>query len=169
MKTKFSTRNLVLFGLFIALEIVFTRFLQVSIPLSKDRISLGFIPVSMGGMQFGPLGGGIIAGIADLIRASLLPDAGGAINPLYTVTAVLKGVLYGAFLYKNTDWKRILLVSFLIFLFVNVGLNSAITAFSYGGTFLARVAVKIWPNLANFLLQVAILIPALPTMRRRLR
>ena len=168
MKTKFSTRNLVLFGLFIGLEIVLTRVLQISIPMSKDRISLGFIPVAMGGMQFGPVGGGIIAGVSDLIRAFLLPDAGGSINLLFTITATLKGVLYGAFLYKNTDWKRIVLVSFLLFVFVNVGLNSAITAFSYGGTFLARVAVKIWPAALNFVLQVAILIPLLPKMERRL-
>ncbi len=171
MKTKFSTRNVVLFGLLICLEIILTRFIQLPVPmfaLSKDRISLGFLPVAMGGMLFGPVGGGIIAALSDILRALLLPY-GGAINPLFTVTATLKGVLYGAFLYKNTDWKRILLVSFLLFVFVNVGLNSVITAFSYGGTFMARVSVKIWPAFVNFLLQIAILIPALPNLERRLR
>ncbi len=171
MKTKFTTRNLVFAGLLIALEIILSRFIQIPIPffeISKDRISLGFLPVAVGGTLYGPVGGGIIAAVADIIRAIILPQ-GGAINPLYTLTAALRGVLYGAFLCKSTDWRRITLVSAIIFVFVNIGLNSAITAFSYGGTFWARVITKWIPSLANFLIQLAVLIPALPKLERSLR
>lgn len=170
MQKQFTTRRLVFAGLLLALEILLTRFVQIPVPffeVSKDRISLGFLPVAVGGMVFGPLGGGLLAGLSDILRAILLPQ-GGAINPLFTLTAALRGVLYGAFLQKKQGWVRIFLVSLLIFVFVNIGLNSAITAFSYGGTFLSRVITKLPAATANFLLQLAFLMPALPRLERSL-
>lgn len=170
MKRSFSTRALVFAALLIALEILLSRFVQIPIPgfaLSKDRISLGFLPISVGGMLYGPFGGGMIAALADIIRAILLPQ-GGAINPLFTITAMLRGVLYGLFLRKGQGWKRILVVSFIIFFVINVGLNSAFTAYSYGGTFFARLITKLPAALSNFLLQLAVLIPVLPKLERRL-
>lgn len=171
MKTKFSTKTLVFAGLLIAMEIILSRFVQIPIPffeISKDRISLGFLPVAAGGMLYGPVGGGIIAGLADIIRAILLPQ-GGAINPLYTFTALLRGVLYGAFLHKSTEWRRVLLVSTIILAGVNLLLNSAITAFSYGGTFWARLITKLIPALVNYAIQLAVLIPALPRLERSMQ
>lgn len=171
MKRTLSTRALVFAGLLIALEILLSRFVQIPVPgfeVSKDRISLGFLPIATGGMLYGPLGGGIIAALSDILRAILLPQ-GGAINPLFTVTATLRGVLYGMFLCKRQDWKRISAVSFLIFILVNLGLNSAFTAYSYGGTFVARLITKLPAAVSNFLIQLAVLIPVLPKLERRLR
>ena len=170
MKSKFSTRNLVFAGLLIGLEMIFTRFVQIPLPsflVSKDRISLGFLPVAVGGMLYGPFWGGAIAALADIIRALVWPQ-GGAINPLFVITAGLRGVLYGVFLYKKPSTARILIVSAIIFVFVNVFLNSAFTAFSYGGTLLSRIATKIWPALVNLVLQVLILPAALPRLGRSL-
>ncbi len=170
MKTKLTTRSLVFAGLLIALEIILTRFVQIPVPLfetSKDRISLGFLPVAVSGMLYGPFGGGLVAALSDIIRALILPQ-GGALNPLFTLTATLRGVLYGAFLYKRPTPIRIVTVSLVICIFVNIGLNSAITAFSYGGTFVARVVTKSWPALVNFLLQALLLPAALPRIERSL-
>ncbi len=170
MKRSFSTRALVFAGLLIALEILLSRFVQIPVPgfaLSKDRISLGFLPVAAGGMLYGPFGGGLIAALSDIIRAILLPQ-GGAINPLFTVTAALRGVLYGLFLKKGQNPKRILAVSAIIFFVVNLGLNSAFTAYSYGGTFMARLVMKLPAAVSNFLLQLVVLIPVLPKLERRL-
>ncbi|MBQ7033570.1 MAG: folate family ECF transporter S component [Clostridia bacterium] len=170
MKTKFSTRTVVFAGLLIALEIILSRFVQIPIPffeVSKDRISLGFLPVAIAGTFWGPVGGGLIAAVADIIRAIVFPQ-GGAINPLFTFTATARGVLYGAFLCRTTDWRRIFTVSTLIFLCVNLGLNSWITAFSYGGTFWARLVTKLVPASVNYVLQIAVLIPALPRLERSL-
>ena len=170
MKTKFTTQHIVFAGLLVAMEILFSRFLQIPIPffeISKDRISLGFIPVAVGGMLYGPVGGGVIAGVADIIRAIILPQ-GGAINPFFTVTAILRGVLYGSFLHKATDWRRILTVSTIILAGVNLILNSAITSFSYGGTFMARLITKLIPAFSNYLIQLVVLIPALPRLERSL-
>lgn len=168
MKRKLTTKMLVFAGLLIALEILLTRFIQIYLPIfdeSRDRISLGFLPVAVGGTLFGPVGGGIIAAVADIIRAIIFPQ-GGAINPLYTVVAALRGILYGAFLYKSTSWLRVFIVTTLILVGVNLGLHSAITAFSYGGTFWARLITKLIPALSNYILQLAILIPVLPKLER---
>ncbi len=170
MKTKITTRHLVFAGLLIAMEIILSRFVQIPIPyfeISKDRISLGFFPVAVGGMLYGPFGGGLIAGLSDILRAILLPQ-GGAINPLFTLTALSRGVLYGVAFEKSTNWRSVFLVSLVILLVVNLGFNSAITAFSYGGTFWARLYTKLVPALVNFAIQLAVLIPALPKLERRL-
>ncbi len=170
MKTKFTTRHLVFAGLLIAMEIILSRFVQIPIPYfeyTKDRISLGFFPVAVGGMLYGPFGGGLIAGLADILRAVILPQ-GGAINPLFTLTALARGILYGIAFEKSTSWRHILLVSLVILLFVNLGLNSAITAFSYGGTFWVRLYTKLVPALVNFVIQLAVLVPTLPKLERRL-
>ena len=171
MKTKFTTKSLVFAGLLIAMEIILSRFVQIPIPyfeLSKDRISLGFLPVAVGGMLYGPFGGGLIAGLADILRAIILPQ-GGAINPLFTLTALSRGVLYGVLLHSGTDKKRIFTVSLIILVFINLYANSLITAFSYGGTFWARLYTKLIPAIVNFAIQCAVLMPSLPKIERRLR
>ncbi len=171
MKTKFTTKSLVFAGLLIAMEIILSRFVQIPIPyfeLSKDRISLGFLPVAVGGMLYGPFGGGLIAGLADILRAVLLPQ-GGAINPLFTLTALSRGVLYGVMLKGKLNKKRVLIVSLIILVVINLGANSLITSFSYGGTFWVRVYTKLIPAIVNFVLQCAVLMPSLPKIERRLR
>ncbi|MBQ7036555.1 MAG: folate family ECF transporter S component [Clostridia bacterium] len=171
MKSKLTTKRLVFASLLIAMEIILSRFVQIPIPyfeLSKDRISLGFLPVAVGGMLYGPFGGGLIAGLADILRAILLPQ-GGAINPLFTLTALSRGILYGVAFSTKTDKKRVFAVSIIILFVINLGLNSAITAFSYGGTFWARVYTKLIPATINFVLQCAVLMPSLPKIERRLR
>ena len=144
------------------MEIILTRFIQIPLSLlpvfelSKDRISLGFLPVAMSGMLFGPLWGGVVAGVADIIRAIILP-VGGAFNPLFTITAAMRGVVYGALLHKNCSFGKILGASFIIFLFVNGILNTLFVTISYGTPFSVFFITKLLANTANLILQVIIL------------
>ena len=120
-----NTRKVIYAGLLIALEILMTRFIQIPLSwapifaLSKDRISLGFLPIAVAGMLMGPVYGGLVGAIADIIRAIIFP-VGGAFNPLFTISAGLKGVIYGSILKKNCSFTRIIIASLIIGIFITL-------------------------------------------------
>lgn len=97
MKMKFSVRTLVHVALFIAIQVLLSR-LCALINLPTVRISLGFVPIAICAMMFGPLWSGVTAGIADIIGAILVPT--GSFFPPLTVSAILTGVVFGLFLYR---------------------------------------------------------------------
>lgn len=165
-----STKKLVFSALLIALEVVMTRFLQIPVLIDgfTNRINFGFLPVALGGMFGGIWSGGLIAGLADFIRAIIFPQ-GGAINPLFCITAFLRGVTYGAFLADKVTPKRICLASLCIFVVINVGLIPLITSFSYGGTFVSRFLTALPVSVVNLVLQLPTLLFVLPLLERDFR
>ena len=95
-KKEFSinTQQLVTMALLVALDIVLSRF--ASINMWNTRIGFGFVPIVVAGMLLGPFKAAITAAVADVIGALLVPT--GAFFPGLTVTAVLRGLLYGIML-----------------------------------------------------------------------
>ncbi|MDF2678515.1 MAG: hypothetical protein K0Q97_2867, partial [Bacillota bacterium] len=100
---KIDTQSLVLMGTLIAIEIVLSRFLSLS--AWNMRIGFGFVPLAIAAMLLGPVKAGIVGAVADIIGAILFPT--GAFFPGFTLTAFLKGVVYGLFLYKKQNNLRI--------------------------------------------------------------
>lgn len=96
MKQLLNTKNLAIIGMLIALDIIFTRFWMIQTP--QIRISLGFFAIALIGMLYGPIIGGIAAGLSDIIGWSIAPYA--PFFPGFTLTAVLLGVIFGYFLHK---------------------------------------------------------------------
>lgn len=95
MKTpKIQGTTLVLMGLLTAMEILLSRLFAIRTPIVT--IGLGFIPITVAAMLFGPVKGGTVAALADFIGAVLFPI--GAYFPGFTLTAFLTGVIYGLFL-----------------------------------------------------------------------
>lgn len=95
-KKEFSinTQQLVTMALLVALDIVLSRF--GSINLWNTRIGFGFVPIVVAGMMLGPTKAAVTAAVADIVGALLVPT--GAFFPGLTVTAVLRGILYGTML-----------------------------------------------------------------------
>jgi len=88
-------------SLLIALEIVLTRFLAISTPIT--RISLAFIPVAICGMMFGPGWTALASVIADIIGMLLFNTQGSGFHLGITLNAALSGMVYGIFLYNKTS------------------------------------------------------------------
>lgn len=101
-----KTRETVLMGLLIALDVVTASFLTVRTPFLK--IGTSFIPVSLTGLLFGPLLGGIGAGMADIVQYLLFPS--GAYIPGITLNSFLAGAVYGFLLYRKNPsiWRTFL-------------------------------------------------------------
>lgn len=94
---KINTKQLMHISLFVAMEVILTRFLSISTPIV--RIGFGFVPIAICAMLYGPVWAGVAGGLADLIGAVLFPI--GAYFPGFTLSAVLTGAVFGLFLYHK--------------------------------------------------------------------
>lgn len=140
---KTSFRTVTYLAFLIALQIVLSRFLSIATPIMK--ISLGFVPVAIAGMLFGPLYGGMVAAVADFLGAILFPI--GPYFPGFTLTAFLTGAIYGVFLYqKEKSWVRIIFAILIIALVLNLGLNTFWIMVITGKGYLALLPARLMQN-----------------------
>ena len=118
-KAKFSTRTLTMLALLVAMEIVLSRFLSIS--MWNIKIGFSFVPVVVAAILYGPLAAGIVGALADFIGAILFPI--GAYFPGFTLTAFLTGCVFGLFLHKKQDWPHSIAAvginQFILSLFLN--------------------------------------------------
>lgn len=103
-KKQFDIRTVVMLGLLTAMEIVLSRFCSIS--AWNIKIGFSFVPVAAAAILFGPLQAGSVAALGDFLGASLFPI--GAYFPGFTLTAFLTGVIFGLFLHKKQNARRIL-------------------------------------------------------------
>lgn len=137
-----KTRTFVFLSLFIAMQIILTRFLSIQTPII--RIGFSFLPLALSAVLFGPVYAGIAAAIADVIGMMLFPQ--GTYFPGFTFSALLSGILYGIVLYKKpVTIIRAAFAVLLVSLFVDLGFNtlwlSIITGKAAAALFIPR-AVK---------------------------
>ncbi len=146
-----STKALVQCALLIAISIVLTRLLTISTPFL--RINLGGVPILLAGVLFGPLGGGIVGALADLIGGTL---AGYSINPLITLGTALTGVFMGlCYHYLPLAKPNVRLLSGVVFgnLIGSVIVNSLALHLYYGyawGVLALRIPNNIIVGAAEF-------------------
>jgi len=91
---KISARKITNMGFLIALSIILTRIASLRIAVGGVegiRIGLGKFPVVLGGILFGPVAGGIIGGLSDLLGYIINPI--GAYMPHFTITSALTGII----------------------------------------------------------------------------
>ena len=139
MIKKIDTRRMVLIGLLIALQIIFTRFLSIEIG-QIIRISFAFIPMAMVGIAFGPFYGGTSAAIANLLGAVL---RGISPFPGFVLSAFLAGTIYGLILHKQPKkmWRITTAVA-LICGIVNIGLNTLWVHMLTGNPFFILLPIR---------------------------
>ncbi len=116
---KGTTKNIAYFGLLIALNVILTRVGSIRIGGGGTeivRIGFGGYPVIFAGIVFGPLGGGVVGAIGDLIGMIISPM--GPYMPHFTLSAALTGVIPGLIMlmFKDTKsrtsfWKLLLAIA----------------------------------------------------------
>lgn len=90
---RFSTRTLTLAAMLVALQIVLSKFLRVQMT-DSIRLSIDSVPILLAGIWLGPVAGGAVGAVADLLGTVLFPTAG-AYYPLLTVAFLLIGLVSG--------------------------------------------------------------------------
>jgi ECF transporter S component (folate family) len=141
-------------GMVLAVSIVLSFFnIYVTETL---RIGPAYLATAMLGMLYGPVTGGIAAGLGDILKYLIKPS--GPFFPGYTLTALLGGVVYGTFLYKNkVTVLRCVLSKTFINIFLNLGLNTLWSSILYGKGFFAILIPRVYANVALLPLQIILL------------
>ena len=157
-KNSFDVTKVTRIGLLIAVEIVLSRFLSISTPITK--IGFAFIPLSMIGMMYGPLYGGIAGALCDFIGAILFPI--GAYFPGYTLTAALSGATYGYFLQKGgaKSVAKVTAASLIINLVYHLGINTYWTTLFTGKGYLALLPTRIFSNVVLLPMEIIVIMLA---------
>ena len=152
---KFDTVKLTRIALLIAMEIVLSRFLSIKTPVVK--IGFAFIPLSVIGMMYGPLYGGIAGALCDFIGAILFPI--GAYFPGYTLTAALSGATYGLFLQNGgaKSLAKVTVASIIINLVYHLGINTYWTTFFTGKGYLALLPTRIFSNVVLMPMEIIVI------------
>ena len=111
-------------------------------------IKIGFsgIPNQIVDYLFGPVTGGLFAGILDIVKYFMRPDGGFFFG--FTFNAMLAAFIYGCFYYRQKlTPKRVLIAKLVVILIVNVLLNTLWLDMLYGKGFLAILPARALKNL----------------------
>ena len=151
-------KKIVLSALLLASLIILARFLSIKTPILV--ISFSFIPLALSAILLGPAWTATIAILGDLIGATLFPS--GPFFPGFTLSAGISGLIYGLLLYKKpekpiTDLKFILkitLSTIIVFVIVNIGLNTLWISMLYNKAVLAIIPTRAIAQAVMFPIQV---------------
>ncbi len=163
-------------ALLCAMQIVFARFLVIPIGDSM-RFSLSFIPVVIAARRYGVRGGATVYGLGDFLGAIIFPT-GGAFQIGFTVTAVISGLIFGAFLGENSPLRtrvrlpeaaRIICAVLSSQLICSLLLNSFWLSFYYGMPFFARLLTRVPQILVIGTLQIIFMILFLDKIYKALK
>ena len=127
-KQLFTTQQLVVLALLVALQVVLGKFVQIN--LIFKEINLGFLPVAVAGALLGPVPAVVVGALGDVIGSLLFPT--GLFRLGFTLTAGLVGLAYGLALFRRTDsllWAVIAMASGAV---INLLLNSYWLSDIYG-------------------------------------
>lgn len=105
-------QNLTIAAMLLALNILLFFFFSIKIT-DSIRFSFSYLPIAASGSMFGPVVGGIVAAVGDIMNFILKPT--GAYFPGFTLNALLSGMIYGFVLYKQpVSIKRTVVARFIV-------------------------------------------------------
>lgn len=165
MHTKrIPTKAMAVMAMLIALNIILTRFLSISLT-EFMRLSFGFLPTAVAGYLLGPIPAAVVGGLADFLGYLLNPT--GPYHFGFTLTAMLAGVTYGLLFFKR-DVKlwRVLLAKLIIDLCFNIGLNTLWIHDLYGRAIMVLLPSRAYKNLFQYPVDVALLFATLLLLKR---
>ncbi|MBR5262692.1 MAG: folate family ECF transporter S component [Clostridia bacterium] len=142
--------KLILCALFIAMQVVLSRFLSINLQYLK--IGFSFIPVMFASYLFGPAGGVVVATVSDLVGAIAFPS--GAFFPGFTVTAALSGFIYGFAFYKNCSTLKIIAGVLTNEIVCSLVLNTIWLSIMYTSDFTTLLATRVWQAVAMVIVQI---------------
>ncbi len=140
-------------AMLLALSVILGLF---KIPISQvSEIRLQFLPVAMGGMLFGPLYGGIIGGLSDILGYIVRPT--GPFFPGFTISAIVQGAIYGIMLKKDQSLKMVMIAQGVDCIVVSMILNPVWLYFMYDMGFAALFVTRLIKILVMYPVNVILL------------
>lgn len=132
--------SLAVAAMFVALSIVLGYVTTIQFG-NSIKIGFSFLPKDFGAYVLGPVTGGVINGIVDVITFVLKPT--GPFFPGFTFNSILTGFIMGAFLYKKpVKLGRVIAARVTNSFVVNLFFNTLWISVLYGKGFLALLPAR---------------------------
>lgn len=141
-------------ALLLAISVILNFFsIQITPTL---KLGFGYIVTALTGMLYGPVTAGIAAGLGDIIKFIIKPS--GSFFFGFTINAILGGVLYGLFFYKNQmTILRAILAKTCANVFLNILLNTYWLSILMGKGYYALLLPRITKNLLLLPIEIIVL------------
>lgn len=159
-----SVRTLTGVSMLLAMSVVIS--FTASVRLTETlKIGLGYLITALLGMMYGPFTAAIAAGAGDIIQYLLKPD--GQFFFGFTLTAMLGGVVYGVFFYKErVTIVRAVAAKTTVTLFLNCLLNTVWISLLYGQPFTASLTLRVIKNVVALPIEIVLLYIVLNAMTK---
>lgn len=128
----FKTRKLTALAMLAAVSVVLSRFCTFYFAESY-RINFGNIPVLLSGLLFGPVAGGLVGAVADIVGSVFLNPLGW--NPWLSLSPMLMGIcagLFSRFVLRAPSYPRVWLAALTGNAVSTMTLTTVILHFAYG-------------------------------------
>lgn len=142
MKKKWTIKTWVLLGMLTALSIVLTRLLGFYLT-PQLRFSLGNIPIILAGVWLGPVAGGVVGAVSDIVGSYMLSPMGW--YPPLTISPFIMGLtagISGHLLLKKFNIGRMALVVFITNLLSSILCATYVLAGMSNMDYFALLAVR---------------------------
>lgn len=123
VKNFFSPKRIAYLGIMTAISVI-TNCFSVTVNSGANSISFNYVICSLAGIFFGPVSGGIVGLLGDLIGCLIAPK--GPFNPFIMLSSALIGILAGlAFKIPRLNvYFKIIIGYILIFIVCTLGFNT---------------------------------------------
>lgn len=129
------------------------------------KIGFAFLANELTAFLFGPAVGGVMAGIADIIKYLIRPT--GPFFFGFTFNAILGGVIYGMILYKKpVSLMRIFMAKLTVSVVVNAILNTYWLSILYGSAFIAILPVRLVKEVVMLPIETVLLYMVMKALSR---
>ena len=158
-----SVRTVAVCGMLLALKMVLGMF-TINVT-SLLKIGFAYLPIAAAGMLFGPVVGGIVGAVGDILGYFIQPS--GPYFPGFTLNAFLSGFFYGLLLYRRpVKLVRTFTAKALVTFVVSIVLNPLWLSVLYGKAFFVVVSSRIVTNLLMLPVDTAVLFALLKLMEK---
>lgn len=153
---------MVVLAVLVALDVVIARFLAFR--QWNITFSFGFITLVVAARLYGWVGGAITGALGDFIGAIAFPT--GAYFPGFTLTAAIRGGIYGICYKKSTHPVTVIIATVITQILCSVLLNTTWVALVYGSDFVTLLLTRLWQAAIMLVVEVVISYPLLKATDR---
>ena len=145
----FTTRNLAVMAMLIAVRYVLSQF-SVAVTPQFKMFTLAYIPTAMVAALYGPWAAIVFGFVGDTVGYFAKPM--GPYFAGYALSEMLTGFIYACFTYRQRiNYVRVAIARILILVLVIFGLNFVWGSILYGSTASGFfTSVRLWNNLVQF-------------------
>lgn len=153
---RFSAKHLSIMAMLMAMRIAMSFIPAVKIG-NIIQMGFGFIGTGIAASILGPIYMMVFATTYDLIDIFII-NPGFPFFPGFLLSAILAGFIYACLLWrKEPTWKRVILATLIVTVFINIGLNTIWLKIMYGEAWRALIIPRLVKNAISFPLNSAVL------------